>query len=192
MGGSWEEFNGKRDCEKSRCAQRRAGVSWDAGSVQGVDGLSGRGRESGGISGAVSERDARGSDCGAGRGAGQPDGASGMKVLIDECAPKALKVAMAASGFDCTTVQEAGWSGKENGELLALADASFDVVVTIDRNLRYQQNLRGRRIALLIVRARSNRVVDLEPSFSACRNLSWNPLRNLPREGSRGMWYCAE
>ena len=57
-----------------------------------------------------------------------------MKVLIDECAPKALKVALAASGFDCTTVQEAGWSGKENGELLALADASFDVVVTIDRN----------------------------------------------------------
>ena len=91
-----------------------------------------------------------------------------MKVLIDECAPKALKVALAASGFDCTTVQEAGWSGKENGELLALADASFDVVVTIDRNLRYQQNLTGRRIALLIVRARSNRVVDLEPHFSAC------------------------
>jgi len=74
-----------------------------------------------------------------------------MKVLIDECAPKALKVALAVSGFDCTTVQEAGWSGKENGELLALADASFDVVVTIDRNLRYQQNLTGRRIALLIV-----------------------------------------
>ena len=78
-----------------------------------------------------------------------------------------MKVALAASGFDCTTVQEAGWSGKENGELLALADASFDVVVTIDRNLRYQQNLTGRRIALLIVRARSNRVVDLEPLFSA-------------------------
>ena len=75
-----------------------------------------------------------------------------MKVLIDECAPKALKVALAASGFDCTTVQEAGWSGKENGELLALADASFDAVVTIDRNLRYQQNLTWRRIALLIVR----------------------------------------
>jgi len=55
-----------------------------------------------------------------------------MKVLIDECAPKALKVALAAGGFDCTTVQEAGWSGKENGELLALADASFDVVVTIE------------------------------------------------------------
>ena len=91
-----------------------------------------------------------------------------MKVLIDESAPKALKVALAASAFDCTTVQEAGWSGKENGELLVLADASFDVVVTIDRNLRYQQNLTGRKIALLIVRARSNRVVDLEPHFPAC------------------------
>jgi len=65
-------------------------------------------------------------------------------------------------------VQEAGWSGKENGELLALADASFDVVVTLDRNLRYQQNLTGRKIALLIVRARSNRVGDLEPHFLAC------------------------
>jgi hypothetical protein len=55
-----------------------------------------------------------------------------------------------------------------NGELLILADASFDVMVTIERNLRYQQNLAGRKIALLIVRARSNRVVDLEPHFPAC------------------------
>src|SRR5215469_5750046 len=91
-----------------------------------------------------------------------------MKVLIDECAPKALKAALATGGFDCTTVQEAGWSGKENGELLILADARFDVMVTIDRNLRYQQNLTGRKIALLIVRAHSNRVVDLQPHFPAC------------------------
>ena len=65
-------------------------------------------------------------------------------------------------------MQEAGWSGKENGELMILADASFDVMVTMDRNLRYQQNLTGRKIALLIVRARSNRVVDLEPHFPSC------------------------
>ncbi len=71
-------------------------------------GLSARRRKSGRFSGAVSERDARGRDCGAGRGAGQPDGTSGMKVLIDEGAPKAMKVALVASGFDCTTVQEAG------------------------------------------------------------------------------------
>jgi hypothetical protein len=49
-----------------------------------------------------------------------------------------------------------------------LADASFDVMVTIDRNLRYQQNLTGHGIALLNVRARTNRVVDLKPHFAAC------------------------
>jgi predicted nuclease of predicted toxin-antitoxin system len=76
-----------------------------------------------------------------------------MRILVDECAPQALKAALVAGGYDCTTVQEAGWSGKENGELLDLAEASFEVVVTIDRNLRCQQNLTGRRIALLIVRA---------------------------------------
>jgi predicted nuclease of predicted toxin-antitoxin system len=93
-----------------------------------------------------------------------------MKVLIDECAPKALKVALAARGFDCTTVQEAGWSGKENGELLALADASFDVVVTIDRNLRYQQNLSGRRIALRIRAC----------AFEACGGLPRNVISVYP------------
>jgi predicted nuclease of predicted toxin-antitoxin system len=91
-----------------------------------------------------------------------------MRILVDECAPQALKAALVAGGYDCTTVQEAGWSGKENGELLDLAEASFEVVVTIDRNLRYQQNLTGRRIALLIVRAPSNRVADLQPHFPAC------------------------
>ena len=83
-----------------------------------------------------------------------------------------MKTALAASVFDCTTVQEAGWSGKENGELLALADASFDVVVTIDRNLRYQQNLTGRGIALLIVRASTNRVVDSPGAARKLRGLS--------------------
>jgi predicted nuclease of predicted toxin-antitoxin system len=91
-----------------------------------------------------------------------------MRVLIDECAPKALKLALVEGGFDSTTVQEAGWSGKENGELLALADANFDVLVTIDRNLRYQQSITGRKIALLVVHARSNLVADLQTHFPAC------------------------
>jgi predicted nuclease of predicted toxin-antitoxin system len=91
-----------------------------------------------------------------------------MKILIDECAPIALKTALVAGGYDSTTVQEAGWSGKENGELLALAEAGFDVLITVDSNLRHQQNLTGRKIALLIVRARSNRVADLQPHFAAC------------------------
>ncbi len=91
-----------------------------------------------------------------------------MRILVDECAPRALKMALVAGGYECLTVQEAGWSGKENGELLALADAGFDVLVTIDQNVRYQQRLAGRRIALVIVRARSNRLADLEPHFAAC------------------------
>jgi predicted nuclease of predicted toxin-antitoxin system len=74
-----------------------------------------------------------------------------MKVLIDECAPRALKYTLAVHGHECLTVQE-------NGELLALAEAEFDVLVTVDTNLRYQQNLAGRKIAIVILRAQSNRL----------------------------------
>jgi predicted nuclease of predicted toxin-antitoxin system len=91
-----------------------------------------------------------------------------MKVLIDECTPRALKFYLAQRGHNCATVQEAGWSGKVNGELLALAESKFDVLVTIDTNLQYQQNLSGRKIAIVILMARSNRLEDLSPHFAAC------------------------
>jgi predicted nuclease of predicted toxin-antitoxin system len=91
-----------------------------------------------------------------------------MKVLVDECAPRALKYALAAHGHECLTVQDAGWSGKENGELLALAEAEFDVMVTLDTNLRHQQNLAGREIAIVILRAQTNRLGHLSPHFPAC------------------------
>jgi len=91
-----------------------------------------------------------------------------MKVLIDECAPRELKRSLSNYGYECSTVQEAGWSGEQNGELLRLAEAEFDALVTLDTNLRYQQNLAGRRIALVILQARSNRLEDLSPLFPAC------------------------
>jgi predicted nuclease of predicted toxin-antitoxin system len=91
-----------------------------------------------------------------------------MKVLIDECAPRALKSFLSKHGHESLTVQEAGWSGKENGELLAIAETEFDALITLDTNLRYQQNLAGRRIAIVIIRARSNRLSDLGPHFVAC------------------------
>ena len=91
-----------------------------------------------------------------------------MRVLIDECAPRALKHAIAANGYENLTVQEAGWSGKVNGELLDLAEAEFDVLVTLDTNLSYQQNLAGRKIAIVILSARSNRLIHLSPYFPAC------------------------
>jgi hypothetical protein len=61
-----------------------------------------------------------------------------------------------------------GWFGKQNGELLALAETEFDVLVAIDTNLQYQQNLTGRKIAIVILRAHSNRLEDLSQHFSAC------------------------
>ena len=60
------------------------------------------------------------------------------------------------------------WYSKKNGELLALADQLFDVLLTLDNNLPYQQNLNTTRIPLLIVRARSNRIQDLLPAIPEC------------------------
>jgi predicted nuclease of predicted toxin-antitoxin system len=91
-----------------------------------------------------------------------------MKVLIDECAPKALKTFLAKHGHETLTVQEAGWAGEQNGELLKLAEGHFDVLVTVDTNLRYQQNLEGRRIAVIILAYPSNRLEHLRQYFPTC------------------------
>lgn len=91
-----------------------------------------------------------------------------MRVLIDECAPRVLKKHFMNYGHECRTVQEEGWSGKQNGELLNLAEPAFDVLVTVDTNLRYQQNLAGRRIAIVVLQASSNRLEHLRQYFPAC------------------------
>lgn len=89
-----------------------------------------------------------------------------MKILIDENLPR--KLAAYFEGHECRTVVECGWSGKKNGELLALADPLFDVLLTLDKNLPYQQNLDTVRIAVLILRAHSNRIQDLLPLLPEC------------------------
>jgi hypothetical protein len=53
------------------------------------------------------------------------------------------------SGHDCSTVQARGWGGIKNGDLLQRAETEFDLFITADQNIRYQQNLIGRRIAIL-------------------------------------------
>ena len=83
-----------------------------------------------------------------------------MRVLLDECLPRRLKRSIA--GHDVVTVPEAGWAGRSNGDLLALAGERFDVFVTVDRNLPAQQNL-GSGPAVVILAAPSNRFQDLEP-----------------------------
>jgi predicted nuclease of predicted toxin-antitoxin system len=92
-----------------------------------------------------------------------------MRVLVDECAPRALKIFLAARGHDCRTVQELGWAGKQNGELLQLAEQSgFELLITVDTNLRYQQNFKNRKISALLLLSPTNRLSDLEPLFGRC------------------------
>jgi predicted nuclease of predicted toxin-antitoxin system len=91
-----------------------------------------------------------------------------MRVLIDECVPRKFKFDLSAHGHECSTVQEAGLAGKRNGELLAFAEHAFDLFLTLDKNLRYQQNLAGRTIAVLVLRAKSNRIADVRLHLPAC------------------------
>ncbi|OLE98030.1 MAG: hypothetical protein AUG75_01170 [Cyanobacteria bacterium 13_1_20CM_4_61_6] len=85
-----------------------------------------------------------------------------------ECTPSALKRYLAEIGHECMTVQEAGWSGKQNAELLRLAEPKFDVLLTLDTNINYQQNLESHEIAIVVLIARSNRLDYLRPLFAEC------------------------
>jgi len=78
-----------------------------------------------------------------------------MNILLDECTPRALKKRLPHLAI--RTVQDMGWCGVKNGKLLALADPQFDVFITTDKNLRYQQNLA--RLKLAIVLLPTNRVL---------------------------------
>lgn len=84
-----------------------------------------------------------------------------MRLLLDECIDRRLAGALAWHGVK--TVPQMGWSGIKNGELLALAEAEFDVFITVDRNLSFQQNLPKFNIAVLVLHATSNRLADLRP-----------------------------
>ncbi len=84
-----------------------------------------------------------------------------MRILLDECVPVGLKARLALPGHVCETVPEAGFANKKNGELLELAEGRWDVLLITDRNIKYQQNIAGRDIAILILCARSNRIRDL-------------------------------
>jgi|SRR5277367_3560371 len=91
-----------------------------------------------------------------------------MKILIDECLPADLQDSLTAMGHDSRTVHQVGLASKKNGELLGVAEGRWDVFLTSDRNIKYQQNMAGRSIAILILRAKSNRLADLLPLMPAC------------------------
>jgi len=72
-----------------------------------------------------------------------------MKILFDHGTPAPLRRSLA--GHEISTAYEMGWAQLSNGDLLAAAEKSFDVFITTDQNLRYQQNLTGRRLAILVL-----------------------------------------
>ncbi|MCY3844291.1 MAG: DUF5615 family PIN-like protein [Acidobacteria bacterium] len=91
-----------------------------------------------------------------------------MRVLLDENLPRALAAELA--GHEVSTVQATGWSGTTNGELLRRANRSFDVLLSMDRGLPHQQDLRALRLRIVIVRAPSNRMVHLRPLVDSILN----------------------
>ena len=84
-----------------------------------------------------------------------------MRVLLDECVPRRLRREL--PGHEVLTVTERGWSGVKNGKLLAMAELEFDVFLTVDQNLKYQQNLKALRISIILLAARNNRLSTLLP-----------------------------
>jgi predicted nuclease of predicted toxin-antitoxin system len=84
-----------------------------------------------------------------------------MKVFLDECIDWRLSRELA--DHQVMTARQMGWTSIKNGELLVLASREFDVFVTVDRNLSFQQNLDTFPIAVIVLSAPTNRLADLRP-----------------------------
>jgi predicted nuclease of predicted toxin-antitoxin system len=84
-----------------------------------------------------------------------------MKILLDECVD--WRLSRELHGHEIKTARQMGWATITNGELLALASGTFDVFVTVDRNLPSQQNLTVLPISVVVLRARTNRLAELRP-----------------------------
>jgi hypothetical protein len=90
-----------------------------------------------------------------------------MRILLDECIDERFRNSF--PGHDCQTARYAGLAGLQNGELLAKAEAAkFDIFVTVDRGIEYQQNLTARTLAIIIFHTKSSRLRDLLPHVPAC------------------------
>ena len=92
-----------------------------------------------------------------------------MNVFLDECVD--WRLARDIVGHEVKTARQMGWLTIKNGELLALAAKEFEVFVTVDRNLSFQQNLPAFAIAVIVLRAHTNRLADLKllvPDLLAC------------------------
>lgn len=84
-----------------------------------------------------------------------------MKVLLDECLP--ARLAKSLAGHEVKTVSQMNWNGLKNGKLLEEAAKCFEVFITVDKNLIHQQPLERFKIAVVVIKARSNKLRDLLP-----------------------------
>ncbi len=87
-----------------------------------------------------------------------------MKLLLDECVPRRLKRDFVSC--EIFTVEEAGFKGLKNGNLIRAASGVFDVLITVDKNIQYQQNKESLLLAIIILSAKSNRYESLSPLIS--------------------------
>ncbi len=86
------------------------------------------------------------------------------RVLLDHCVPRRVRLAL--PGNEVFTAFQRGWSTFKNGELLRVAEsAGFEILITSDKNIRHQQNLAGRRIAIIVLP--TNTLQLLLPIFPA-------------------------
>jgi len=84
-----------------------------------------------------------------------------MRILLDECLD--WRLCRALPGHLCVSVNAMGWSGFTNGDLLRKAQGEFDVFLTADSNLTFQQNLAKFDLALIVLQPRSTRLLDTVP-----------------------------
>ena len=82
-----------------------------------------------------------------------------MRILLDESVPERLGDLL--SPHQCSSVRRQGWAGLENGKLLAVAAEHFDVLLTADKNMEFQQNLVSLPLGIAVMRAHSNRLEAL-------------------------------
>lgn len=106
-----------------------------------------------------------------------------MRILLDESRPYDLGPLIIE--HDVSTVRAEGWSSVKNGKLLALAATTFEVFITADRNLEFQQNLVKLPISVVVLLARKNRVQDIEPLLpELLRLLNHLPPKTLRKVGA--------
>jgi len=110
-----------------------------------------------------------------------------MKILVDECVDWRLMRDL--KDHETRSVKQAGWEHLDDGEILRVASREFDVFLTVDKDLPYQQNVASFDIAVIVLRARKTRLADLRallgmlrdalatPRSGEVRVLSWRDLR---------------